>query len=155
MAKTPSTDQKPPFSIQVQYVKDISFENPNPLAVFTDSSETEPAVNIDIQVKANPAAENLYEVILELTVNANRGENVMYVTEIVYGSLVSIAEDLPKDLVGQVLMVYVPTMLFPFVRNIVADLTRDGGYMPLMLTPVDFMALFQNQNNDAPVEGTA
>jgi preprotein translocase subunit SecB len=145
MAEASNTPQNLPFAIQVQYVKDFSFENPNPLAVFTDESNAEPAINIDIQVKATPVSDALYEVVLDVTANAKKGDNVMYVAELSYGAVVSLESDLPQELIGQIVMVYVPNMMFPFVRSIIADITREGGYIPLLLAPVDFMALYQNQ----------
>lgn len=145
MAENENPQSNLPFAIQMQYVKDISFENPNPIAVFSDESDVDPAINIDIQAKANPINDEAFEVVLNISANAQRGENPMYVAELSYGAIVAVAKDIPQDVLGQILMVYIPNLMFPFARNIIADLTRDGGYMPLMLSPVDFMALYAQQ----------
>ena len=140
-----TTAPLPPLMIHGQYVKDFSFENPNPLAVFGgEPSDKQPQIAIDIQVNAQPVGEKSFEVVLNITANAKREEQQFFLTEISYAALVSIG-DVPEEHVGPLLMIHCPAMLFPFARHLIADATRNGGFPPLMLDPVDFARLYEDQ----------
>ena len=134
-----------PLSIHGQYVKDFSFENPNPLAVFgAENQDKQPQIAIDIQVKAEPIAEKAYEIVLSVRADAKRDEQQLFLTELSYAGLVSLG-DVPQEHVGPLLMIHCPTLFFPFVRQLIAEATRNGGYPPLMLEPVDFSHLYEEQ----------
>ncbi len=135
----------PPLMIHGQYVKDFSFENPNPLAVFGgEPNDKQPQIAIDIQVNAEPVGEKTFEVVLNITANAKRDDQQFFLTEISYAGLVSIG-DVPDEHVGPLLMIHCPALLFPFARHLIADATRNGGFPPLMLDPVDFARLYEDQ----------
>lgn len=135
----------PPLTIHGQYLKDFSFENPNPLAVFGgESSDKQPQIAIDIQVNVDPVGEKTFEVVLTITANAKREDQQFFLTEISYAGLVSIG-NVPDDHVGPLLMIHCPALLFPFARHLIADATRNGGFPPLMLDPVDFARLYEDQ----------
>lgn len=136
-----------PFHIQAQYIKDLSFENPSPLDVMMDETEEQPVIELDVRVKAEPVGEHVFEVSLSVQANAKRNGKQMYLVELVYGAVVAHAPDLPEDMVPQIIMIYTPTLMFPFVRNILCDITRDGGYVPLIMAPVDFMDLFEKTSS--------
>lgn len=140
-----TTNSLPPLSIHGQYVKDFSFENPNPLAVFgAENSTQQPQISVDIQVNAEPVGDKAFEVILNVRASAKREEQQLFLTEISYAGLVSLGE-VPQEHVGPLLMIHCPTLLFPFVRQLIAEATRNGGYPPLMLEPVDFSRLYEDQ----------
>lgn len=130
-----------PLTIRAQYIKDLSFENPNPLSAFIAEDESQPSISVDIQVRGQDLGEKTYEVILDARINANRGNNVLFVIELSYAGIASVGDFSEED-TQKIIMVQTPQMLFPFARNIIADMTRESGYPPLLLSPIDFEALF-------------
>jgi preprotein translocase subunit SecB len=149
MQETPNL----PLMIHTQYVRHVSFENPNPIqSLITNESQEgdDPSINVNIQVKANHINERNFEVILEVKSDASRNKETVFDLTVNYGAIVTLNVD-EKD-IGHYAMVITPGLLFPFVRNIVADLTRNGGFIPLLLNPVDFEALYLNQKDQAQSE---
>lgn len=139
----------PPLSIHGQYVKDFSFENPNPLEVFgSDNHNKQPQIAIDIQVNAEPVGDKAFEVVLHIRADAKREQQQLFLTEISYAGLVSLGDVAQED-IGPLLMIHCPALLFPFARHLIADATRNGGFPPLMLDPVDFARLYQDQKKEA------
>jgi preprotein translocase subunit SecB len=146
-----------PFVIRGQYIKDLSFENPNPLKYLVEESDKEPSITVDIQATSNAIAEKIFEVVLHVRVDAKRNDEQMFLGELTYAGLVSIGE-LPDEFVKPLLLIHCPNLLFPFARNILSDAVRDGGFPPLMLAPVDFAYLYQQQHGEAqeaPQQATA
>ncbi len=129
------------ISIIAQYVKDISFENPNaPQSL--QASEMRPAINVSVDVAAKRLEENgLYEVELKIGAQAKRGEEILFLSEVSYAG-VFLLKAIPDNELQPALLIYCPTILFPYVRRIVSDLTRDGGFPTLMLDPIDFGKLY-------------
>ncbi len=150
-------DQGPgtlPMNVLVQYVKDFSFENPNAPQTLLPG-QPQPQVNIGVDVQVRPAADDIYEVSLQLRAEAKQGETVAFLVELSYGGLFQIA-GLPQEHLRPVLMIEGPRLLFPFARAIVADATRDGGYPPLMINPIDFTDLYRRQAaGQQPTNATA
>lgn len=143
-----------PFVVHLQYLKDLSLENPNPLAHLTDSKGVRPEISINVQVNARHLNEQLFEVVLEVNADAKRGDEKMFICQVQYAGLISVTQKMEEPMIRDLLLEEVPQLLFPFVRNIVADATRDTGFPPLMLQPVDFKALNKAQKGkqkDAPV----
>lgn len=139
-------DQGPgtlPMHVLAQYVKDLSFENPNAPQTLLPG-QPQPQVNIGVDVQVRPAADDIYEVSLQLRAEAKQGETVAFLVELSYGGLFQIV-GLPEEHLRPVLMIEGPRLLFPFARAIVADATREGGYPPLMLNPIDFADLYRRQ----------
>lgn len=136
-----------PMVLRAQYLKDLSFENPNPLGAFTSQSAEQPNINVDIQVKAQNLGNSNFEVILEVKANATRDKDTLFVVECDYAGLVTLGDVDEKD-VEPLIMIQCPHLIFPFVRNIVAEATRNGGYPPLFISPIDFAALFRQQKQD-------
>lgn len=134
-----------PMVIRAQYVKDLSFENPNPLGAFSSTSTTTPNISVDVQVKAQNLGNGNFEVILEFKASGKRDTDTLFVVELDYAGVISVAQELSEQEVERYVMVEAPTLLFPFARGIVADATRDGGYPPLFITPINFEALFAQQ----------
>jgi preprotein translocase subunit SecB len=150
MAKT-NTAQAPvaTTAVRAQYIRDLSFENPNPLAIFTSDSQEQPEISVGIQAKAQNLGDRNFELVLEFNVEAKRGKDTMFIVELSYGAVVSVEESVEEATVQHAVMVDAAQLLFPFARNIIADMTRDGGYPPLMLAPIDFNNLYEQQQNQA------
>ena len=131
------------FTVNAQYVKDLSFENPNIPGLL--SLEAEPSVEMNIDVKGSNLDNDFYEVVLTLSCKGSSGETTLFVAELSYASLISL-NDVPEEQIQRILFVECPILMFPFARNIIADATRDGGYPPILMQPVDFQAIFDKSN---------
>jgi preprotein translocase subunit SecB len=144
-------DGQPQVSILTQYVKDLSFENPN--APGSLQMETAPRIEINVNVNARRASEDMFEVELKISASAATDDKVSFVVELLYGGLFAL-RNIPAEALEPFLVVEAPRILFPFARRIVADATRDGGYPPLLLEPIDFASLYmarqQNAQGGAP-----
>jgi len=130
----------PQARVQVvgQYVKDLSFENPGAPA----SIPQRPSIDLNVDLQARRMDQEHYEVELKLRVTAKAEDKPVFLLELVYGGLFHI-QNVPEDVVQQVLLIEGPHMLFPFARRIVADVVRDGGMPPLMIEPIDFAGLYR------------
>jgi preprotein translocase subunit SecB len=139
---TPLENAAPPqFNILAQYIKDLSFENPNAPASLM-SQDSQPAINIQINVTANAVAENDYEVALTIEGKAENGSTLLFGFELVYAGVFRI-QNVPQDSMHPFVMIECPRLLFPFAREIIASSVRNGGFPPLMLDPVDFVGLYR------------
>lgn len=144
-AATPA-DQKPKtpqINVLGQYIKDLSFENPGAPASLR-AREKQPGLQMNFNVQAKAIGENMYEVLLTLEANAKIEEESIYTLELVYGGAFRL-KDLPEQAIRPFLFIECPALLFPFARRLVADLTREGGFAPLLLDPIDFAALFRQR----------
>jgi len=139
----PEAAELPPISINAQYIKDMSFEAPSTPGIFAKLQQEAPDVTINVDVNAHPVQEQFFEVQLHIRATCKVGEETAFISELVYGGLFTI--NVPQEHLQAILLIECPRLLFPFARNIVADASRDGGFPPLMLAPVDFVAMFQNQ----------
>jgi preprotein translocase subunit SecB len=134
--------QMPKMHIVSQYIRDLSFEN---IAAQKNlDSDLKPEINVQVNLDANKKGDNLFEVSLKLIVNAKSGEQAVFLLEVDYAGTFAI-ENLPEQQTHPFLMIECPRMLFPFLRRIVSDVTRDGGYPPLNIDNIDFMALYKNE----------
>jgi len=149
-----------PLTLNIQYTKDLSFEVPNAPVIYTILRQP-PAVNInlDVQVRRLQEDQNVYEVTLatraEATIPtpaeaANGSEPAkdmtVFIADLSYSGIFTLT-GIPDNQVEPVLLVECPRLLFPFARNILADVTRDGGFPPVMLGPVDFVGLWQSRRD--------
>lgn len=131
-----------PITIVAQYLRDLSFESPGAPATIGATTELrQGAVNVDVRVI--PVSSVNYEVVLRVKVEANHEGKIIYVLELEYGGLVQIGE-VPADLLEPLLMIEGPRLLFPYARAIVTATTRDGGFAPLLINPIDFAALYRD-----------
>lgn len=142
----------PQLRIVAQYVKDFSFENPNAPRMLT-APDTQPAINVHVDVRANQLPEENYEIELRLTVDAKAQEQAMFMVDLLYGGIFRL-QNIPADSIQPVLLIECPRQIFPFARRIVADVTRDGGFPPLMIDPIDFAALYRHRMEQAQAEKT-
>lgn len=137
----------PSVAINGQYVKDLSFENPNaPMSLVPPKSAPKIEVSLNLEAKGLP--ENVYEVTLLINAKATSEETNLFVAEVAYAGLFTL-QNVPEDQKELILLIHCPSILFPFARRVLADATRDGGFQPLMLDPIDFAALYQ-QRKDVP-----
>lgn len=143
----------PQFRILAQYVKDLSFENPDAPASLRKSDE-KPTTDVSIDVQARKGQEEEFEVELRMIVNSKRGEDVLFLFELVYAGIF-VLKNIPEESLQPVLLIECPRLLFPFARNIVAETVRDGGLPPFMLDPIDFAALYRQQMEKAQSEAQA
>ena len=133
----------PSLNILAQYIKDLSFENPGaPRSL--QAREKAPAININVNVNANPLTDNDFDVVLTLTAEAKDGDKVLFATELVYGGVFRIT-GFPQEHMLPLLFIECPRLLFPFARQILADMTRNGGFPPLLVDPVDFTQLYRQR----------
>ena len=128
--------------VHAQYVKDLSFENPNAPDILM-SPPAQPDVEIGVNVGARGLNSDQYEVILSLSARANAGEKSLFLAELTYAAIVS-APGTERDDLNPLIMIEAPRLMFPFARAIISDMTRDGGFMPLSIQPIDFVAVYQN-----------
>lgn len=130
------------FDIRHQYIKDLSFEIPGAPGVFAKQSSPDVKVNVDVAADALDG--NAYEVILKLDASGQSGDAPLFIVELSYAGLFHIA-DVPKEHMQPLLLIEAPRLLFPFARNIIAGVTRDGGLPPLMISPIDFVTMYRNR----------
>jgi preprotein translocase subunit SecB len=145
-APTPPSSSNLAITVNLQYVKDLSFENPRAPHVFAAAQA--PQVQVNVDVGARQIAETAYEVTLTLKAEANAGDQPVFVVELTYAGLFTVPA-MPAEQLRPLLLIECPRLLFPFARSIIADATRDGGFPPLMINPIDFAALYRRQS-EAP-----
>ncbi len=148
------------LSVLAQYVKDLSFENPGaPHSL--GQREKAPSININVNVNANPLSDTDFDVLLSLDAEARDDKKVVFKAELVYGGVFRIA-GFPQEHMLPLLFIECPRLLFPFARQVIADATRNGGFPPLMIDPIDFASMFaqrmaaeqQNQPEANPTSAT-
>ena len=139
--KEQTVNSQYPFYIHDQYVKDISFENPNYLIKYTEKDK-QPEVSVNVETHVAKLNDDNYEVSMNINVKSSIEDKSIFVLELNYAALVSVAKDLKQETLEPVLLVHCPFLMFPFAREIVASVTRAGGYPPLMIEPIDFASLY-------------
>ncbi len=141
-----------PLTINSQYVKDHSFENPNAPSIYGTMRKESPQLNVNVEVTPTHLQGTLYEVTLGLRASAMVGETTAFLAELDYAAVVTLGESLEEAVREQMLMIEVPRFLFPFARAILADDTRDGGFPPLIMNPIDFGQMYMNRKMAAAAE---
>ena len=140
VAAGPQTQQ---LIVNAQYIKDLSFENPRaPQSLMQQAGP--PNVEINVDVKAQNLAPDTFEVVLTINAAAKVQADTLFLVELTYGSIVTI-RNAPQELLPTLVLVEAPRLIFPFARNIIAEATRDGGFPPLMINPIDFAELLRNR----------
>jgi preprotein translocase subunit SecB len=131
---------QPTFRVLAQFLKDLSFENPG-LAQMAQGDDERAQVKVDVNVQVNKLADTVFESVLEINTAAKTSKGILYNVEVSFGGIFRL-EGIPEAAIQPALFINAPTLLYPFLRRIVADLTRDGGYPPLLLDPIDFAGLY-------------
>lgn len=147
-AAQPDPNAQPQAGMLAQYIKDLSFENPNAPAIYQTLQNAKPDINIGINVAGRQVAEDAFEVELKLEAKSTADGQPVYIVELVFAGLFQL-RNLPEDAMQPFLLVEAPRLLFPFARRILSDAVRDGGYPPLTLEPIDFAALYQQRMQQA------
>ena len=144
----------PSMNMVGQYIRDLSFENPGaPGSIMAGGGN--PAFNVSISVAVKKQSEDLYAVELTLNAKANREQTVLFNVELVYGGVFRL-KNVPEATLSQLLMIECPRLIFPFARQVLASVTQQGGFPPLMMEPVDFAAIYrQNLAKLAAQQGVA
>jgi preprotein translocase subunit SecB len=138
----PPQDVQPQLSVIAQYIKDLSFENPN--APRSLSPGQQPQIAIQINVSASPSENNDVEVVLNLEGKAETGGQLIFNFELAFAGVLRI-RNVPPESLNAVIMIEGPRLLFPFAREIIASTVRNGGFPPLLLDPVDFVGLYRQR----------
>lgn len=133
----------PQLRVLTQYIKDLSFENPNAPRTVGPLPE-QPQIAVRVDVSAQRLGETEFEVTISLNAEAKIQDELMFLIELDYCGLFRLV-NVPEDQFEPVLLIECPRMLFPFARRIIADATRDGGFPPLLIDPVDFVGLYQQR----------
>jgi len=126
--------------IRNQYIKGLSFENPNIRKLITNPGD-QPNLKVEVNVGAQRIENDLFETSIEFKASATNNLGTIYILETVYAGLLKI-ESIPEEALEPFLLISGPTMIFPFLRRLVADVTREGGFPPLLLDPIDFGGLY-------------
>src|SRR4051812_19323051 len=137
------TEKPPQLNVLAQYVKDLSFENPNAPRSLQQQQQP-PAINIQIIVNAKPLAETEYEVELKIEGRAETPGLFLFSFDLLFAGVFRIV-NVPKENIHAIIMIECPRLLFPFAREIVASAVRNGGFPPLMIDPVDFVSLYRQK----------
>ncbi|MCB2216123.1 protein-export chaperone SecB [Desulfofustis glycolicus] len=148
-AETESTE-KPILRLQKMYVKDLSFENPNAPEVFRNTQKAEPNVELNLKLNNRKIGDEHWEVSMEITAKVTtKGdeEKVLFMLEVEHAGIF-LMKAIPEKHLAMVLGVECPTMLFPFTRQVVSQAAVDGGFMPFLMEPINFLALFQNSQKE-------
>lgn len=145
---------QPQLNVLAQYVKDFSFENPNAPASLGAFQQSQPTINVQINVLANALNATDFEVVLKTEGKAERDGKVLFGFDLAFGGVFRI-QNVPQESLHPVVMIECPRLLFPFSREIVAAAVRNGGFPPLLLDPVDFVALYRQKLAQQSAQGTA
>ncbi len=144
---------QPSMNILAQYLKDLSFENPNApqsLAI----QDGQPEINISVNVNAKNLAPTDFEVELHIEAQATHEGTAVFAAELLYAGIFRL-ENIPEEAMHPIILVECPRMIFPFARQILADATQKGGFPPLMLDPIDFASMYEQRaaegDNEAPI----
>ena len=141
----PTPPAQPTMNVLAQYIRDMSFENI--LAQKGVGGEVAPDVQVQVNLDAKKrGAEGQYELVIKLRIDSKskQTKDQLFLLEIEYGGIFQIA-GVPEDQLHPYLLIECPRMLFPFLRRIVSDITRDGGFPPLNLETIDFLSLYKNE----------
>ena len=138
---------QPSLRVLAQYLKDHSFENPKAPQSFMDTGE-QPAIDVSVDVSGRPLGNDQYEVELSVSAHAKRGGDVAFVVESTYAGAFEI-KNVPQEQMEAIMLVECPRLLFPFLRQIIAETTTSGNFPPIMLDPLDFFAIYQQRKAQA------
>lgn len=146
--------QKPQgLTINGQYIKDLSFENPNPGNLFTQTGKV-PAYDVNVEIQSQQVGEHSYEVGLKFNIQAKQEKTVLYILELTYAGVFTLP-NLPENLLKQFLLIQCPHLLFPYARHVIGKTTGEGGFIPLQLNPMDFASLYKSNEGNIQVKGQA
>jgi preprotein translocase subunit SecB len=158
MSTTPASDPnaRPAIYLRAQYIKDLSFENPRaPASLF--SLQEPPQMEVSVNLGAQRLEENLFEVAIQIALRAIAEKTTVFLSDLVYAGVLEL-RNIPEDGIDSVLFIQGAQLIYPFARRVIADVTRDGGFPPVSLEPLDFAGMYleqrQKQGSDAPASSS-
>jgi preprotein translocase subunit SecB len=137
-----AADNMPQVGVIAQYVKDLSFENPNAPAVY--QWQGQPQMDVQFNIGSQNVGQDVHEVVLKVEVTAKANEGTAFQMELLYGGLFAL-RNVPEEQLQPFLLAEAPRILFPFARRIIAEATIDAGFPPLLLDPIDFAGLYMQR----------
>ena len=140
----------PPIVINAQYIKDLSFEAPSAPGIFQVMQQKAPDINVSVNVDSNMFENNVYEIVLTIAAHATVDEETAFLLELEYAGVFTL--NCESEHIHPIAYIECPRLLFPFARAILANTTREGGFPPLMLGTVDFVAMFQREMKNRAAE---
>ena len=132
--------------VVAQFIKDLSFENPNVEKLLSGPGEN-PNMKLEVNVNARRMNEDLYESAIDFTAHATNQTGTIYQLEVVYAGIFKI-KNIPEEALEPFLLINCPALLFPYLRRLASDLTREGGFPPLLLDPIDFASLYMRRKQE-------
>lgn len=141
--------QAAPITIVHQYVYDLSFENPKAPAIFLGQSPQSPQLGLNVDTGFRELGDGQYEIRLHIEAKASSANDPIYLVEVDYRAVAVLGPDVKEDMRAPMLLIEGPRLMFPFVRQVAAQVTNLGGFMPLLLQPVDFLALYRQKVEQA------
>ena len=146
------TNEAPILSLQKLYIKDVSFENPNAPEIFTSASG-QPRIEMNLGLNSRALNDEQWEVTLKISAltHDQESDKVMFEVEVEQAAIFYI-KNIPEEHMPTVLSVNCPTMIFPYIRQVISQLTVDGGFLPFLMEPINFQALYESSQQQA--EGT-
>lgn len=142
----PTPEKVPQLNVLTQYIKDFSFENPNAPRSLSPPQQ-QPAINIQINVNVKALTDSEYEVELKIEGKADSAGSVLFGFDLTYAGVFRI-QNVAQESMHPLVMIECPRLLFPFAREIVATAVRDGGFPPLLIDPIDFVALYRQKMSE-------
>jgi len=146
-AGAPEASAEPGIRILAQFTRDLSFENPRAPEALRPSPD-QPAIELNVEMNARGREDGLFEVDLKLSANASRTDGPLFVVELLYGGVFQITGVDPNEM-EPVLLIECPRYLFPFARQVIAEVTSQGGFPPFMLDPIDFASVYATRKAQA------
>ena len=140
-------DSLPQVGVLAQYVKDLSFENPNAPAVY--QWQGQPQMDVQFNIGTQSVGQDVHEVVLKVEIEAKGNEGVAFRIELLYAGLFAL-RNIPAEQLQPFLLAEAPRLLFPFARRVIADASIDGGFPPLLLDPIDFAGLYMQSAAQQP-----
>ncbi len=150
----------PPLSVNIQvgmgaqYIKDFSFESPN-VPQLLGAITAQPRMAMDVNVLSRSLGNGTFESVLKLRLETKIDDKTAFIAELAYAGLFTLPTNLPEEQTKLFLLIEAPRLLFPFARAIIANAVREGGFPHIIIQPIDFLSLYGNQQNGAPMAGTA
>ncbi len=153
MTDTDQQQAMTPLQVNAQYTKDLSFEVPGAPAIFSELSGAAPEISVRVDLNAEKLGNTAFEVVMKLAVEAKVADKVAFIVDLTYAGIFTL--NVPDEHMQPVLLIECPRLLFPFARNIIADVTRDGGFPPMLLQPIDFVSLYRSRVEQMAAQGPA
>ena len=142
-------DTAPAVGLLSQYVKDLSFENPNAPGIY--QQQNAPAIDVQFNIGSGTVGDDVYEVVLKIEVKAQAEQQAAFLVDLSYAGLFAM-RNVAEEQKEAFLLGEAPRLLFPFARRVIADAIRDGGFPPLLLEPIDFGGIYVAQRAQANLE---